>query len=94
MHQGGVKPTVSGVIEELKFKISEGYDQNWCFPDLAQLAVSAAETASWAESGYHQFWSKHSEILNLRSPTIPETVVFMLKCGNLKSTQNHKLGIL
>ena len=34
-----MKATVSGVVEDLKFKISEGSDQNWCFPD--QLAVSA-----------------------------------------------------
>ena len=40
LHQGGVKSTVSLVFEDLKFKISEGYDQNWCFPDPAQLAVS------------------------------------------------------
>ena len=40
LHQGGVKSTVSWVFEDLKFKISEGYDQNWCFPDSAQLAVS------------------------------------------------------
>ena len=30
-YQRGVKGTVSGVVE----------DQNWCFPDPAQLAVSA-----------------------------------------------------
>ena len=24
-----MKATVSGVFEDLKFKISEGYDQNW-----------------------------------------------------------------
>jgi hypothetical protein len=36
-----VKAIVSGVVEDLKFKISEGSDQNWCFPDSAQLAVSA-----------------------------------------------------
>ena len=40
-YQGGVKSTVSWVFEDLKFKISEGYDQNWCFPDSAKLAVSA-----------------------------------------------------
>ena len=40
LYQGGVKSTVSWVFEDLKFKISEGYDQNWCFPDCAQLAVS------------------------------------------------------
>ena len=39
-YQGGVKATVSGVVEDLKFKISEGLDPNWCFPDSAQLAVS------------------------------------------------------
>ena len=36
-----MKATVSGVVEDLKFKISEGSDQNWCFPDCVQLAVSA-----------------------------------------------------
>ena len=36
-----MKATVSGVVEDLKFKISEGSDPNWCFPDSAQLAVSA-----------------------------------------------------
>ena len=36
-----MKATVSGVVENLKFKISECSDQNWCFPDSAQLAVSA-----------------------------------------------------
>ena len=39
-YQGGVKATVSGVVEDLNFKISEGSDPNWCFPDSAQLAVS------------------------------------------------------
>ena len=38
LYQGGVK---SWVFEDLKFKISEGYDPNWCFPDSAPLAVSA-----------------------------------------------------
>ena len=32
--------TVSGVFEDLKFKISEGLDQNWSCPDSALLAVS------------------------------------------------------
>ena len=41
MYQGGVKSIVSLVFEYLKFKISEGYDQNWCFSDFAQFAVSA-----------------------------------------------------
>ena len=40
LYQGGVKSTVSWVFEDLKFK-TEGYDQNWCFPDSAQLVVSA-----------------------------------------------------
>ena len=41
LYQDGMKSTVSWVFEDLKFKILEGYDQNWCFPDSAQLAVSA-----------------------------------------------------
>ena len=36
-----MKSTVSGVFEDLKFKISEGYKQNWCYPVSALLAVSA-----------------------------------------------------
>ena len=36
-----MKATVSGVDEDLKFKISEGSDPNWCFPDPPQVAVSA-----------------------------------------------------
>ena len=36
-----MKATVSGVVEDLKYKISEGSDQNWFFLDSAQLAVSA-----------------------------------------------------
>ena len=28
-YEGGIKPTVSGVFEDIKFKISEGSDQNW-----------------------------------------------------------------
>ena len=39
-YQGGVKSAVSRVFQDLKFKISEGSDQNWCFPGSAQLAVS------------------------------------------------------
>ena len=38
----GVKASVSGVIEDLKFKISEGSHQNWSFPDSAQLAPGAS----------------------------------------------------
>ena len=41
LYQGGGKYTVSCAFEDLKFKILEGYDQNWCFPDSAHLAVSA-----------------------------------------------------
>ena len=37
LYQGGVKSTGPWVFEDLKFKISEGYNQNWCFPDSAKL---------------------------------------------------------
>ena len=37
----GVLPKVLLVFQDLKLKISEVYDQKWCFPDSAQLAVSA-----------------------------------------------------
>ena len=65
-YQGIVKATVSYMLQHLKFKISEGLDQNWSCP----------ETANRAESGQLQFWSEPSEILNLRSSNTPETVVF------------------
>ena len=39
-YQGIVKSTVFGVFEGLKFKISEGYKQNWSCPGSALLAVS------------------------------------------------------
>ena len=71
-----MKATVSGVVEDLNFKISEGSDPNWYFPDCPVSCLSLAETASWAGSGKHQFWSEPSEILNLRSSTTPETVAF------------------
>ena len=68
LYQGCVKSTVSWVFEDLKFKNSEGYNLNWCFPDSARLGVL---------SGKHQFWSEPSEILNLRSSTTLETVAFV-----------------
>ena len=36
-----MKAAVSGVLEVLTFKISEGSDQNCSCPESAQLAVSA-----------------------------------------------------
>ena len=40
-HQVTVKAIVSGVLENLKFKISEVLDQNLSCPDFALMAVSA-----------------------------------------------------
>ena len=53
-----MKATVFGVVEDLKFKISEGSDPNWCFPDTAQLAVSAKLRQLTGKSGKHQFGSE------------------------------------
>ena len=66
-----MKAAVSGVFEDLKYKITEGSDnyrvlifvylgsdQNWSCPDYALLAVSA------------------SEILKLKSSNTSETVAF------------------
>ena len=36
-----MRATISGVFEDLKFKKSEGSDQNQSCPDFALLAVSA-----------------------------------------------------
>ena len=67
-YQGILKATVSWVLGNLKFKISESSDQNW--------SLSLAETASWADSGQLQFWSEPSEILNLRSPNTQKAAAF------------------
>ena len=37
----GALPKLLLVFEDLKFKISEVFDQKWYFPDFAQSAVSA-----------------------------------------------------
>ena len=39
-YQDTLTNTVSGVFEDLKFKITEGSDQNWSCPASALLAVS------------------------------------------------------
>ena len=38
-----MKATVSGVLEDLTFRILEGSDQNLSFPESALLAVSATQ---------------------------------------------------
>ena len=40
-YQGIEKTTVSGVLEDLAFKISEGLDLNLSCPESAQLTISA-----------------------------------------------------
>ena len=76
LYQGGVNSTVSGVLEDLTFKILEGSDQNWSCPESALLAVSTGQTG--ADSGQLQFWSEPSKILNVRSSSTPEHVVFTI----------------
>ena len=51
----GLKSTVSGVFEDLKFKISEGYKQNLSFPVSALLAVSAKLRQPKEQTGKLQF---------------------------------------
>ena len=57
-YQGGVKSTVFVVFEDIKFKISEGYKQNWIFPVSALLVVSRAATAGKADKVWSlpRFW--------------------------------------
>ena len=54
LYQGGMKSTVSWVFEDPKFKISEGYEQNWCFPDcpvkLRQLTGQSQENTNFGHS--------------------------------------------
>ena len=77
LYQGGVKSTVSWVFEDLKFKISEGYDQNWCFPDSAQLAVSAKLRQLTGQSqGNTNLGRSLLKFLNLRSSNTQKSVDF------------------
>ena len=63
-----MKATGSVVFEDLKFKVSEGHDQNWCFPaKLRQLTRQSQKNTNLGQS-------EPSEILNFRSSTTPETV--------------------
>ena len=73
-----MKATVSGVVEDLKFKISEGLDQNWSCPECLVGCLSLAKTANRADSGKLQFRSEPSEILNVRSSSTPEPVAFTI----------------
>ena len=43
-----------------------------------EVVLILAETANKADSGQLQFWSEPSEILNIRSSSTPETVVFTI----------------
>ena len=53
-----MKTTVSGVAEDLKFE-TEGSDQNLCFPDRAQIAVSAKlrQLAVQTQGNFNFGWS-------------------------------------
>ena len=50
-----MKATVSGIVEDLKFQISEGSDRNWCFPDPAQLKFIYSEKATKFLRNLHLF---------------------------------------
>ena len=56
-HQGIVKSTVSGVFEDLKFKSSEGYDQNWSkLSEILNLrSLTTPETVAFTPPSY-QTW--------------------------------------
>ena len=43
-----------------------------------KVSIVKAETAHRADSGQLQFWSKPSEILNVRSSNTPKTVAFTI----------------
>ena len=49
LHQGGVRSTVFWVFEDLKFQISEGYDQNWSEPPeiLSLRSSTTPETVAF-----------------------------------------------
>ena len=71
---------VNVAISQKKIKLQQKWQETeWTKilkTDSAVSCLSLAETANWAESGKHKFWSESSEILNLKSSTTPETVAF------------------
>ena len=72
-----VKATVSGIFEDLKFKISEGSDQNWSYPGSVLLAVSAKrrqptgqdnKTTRWQDKngdGDRKIWADELKIFTV-----------------------------
>ena len=70
-----MKSTVSKVFEDLKFKISEDYEQNWSFSVSAlSTCLVLGPQSNRAETGKLQFWSYPFDILNLKSLAINETL--------------------
>ena len=59
---------------KFEFQMATSKIEVFRFPVSAVLAVSLADTAKRAEEGKLQFWSWPSEILNLKSSNINETL--------------------
>ena len=72
-YQGIVKVTHSGVFEDLKFKISEGSNQNWGCPESALLAVSAKlapKTVAFKIPWYLEVWKILYTLKNVLTLTV------------------------
>ena len=92
MYQGGVKSTVSWVFEDLKFKISEGSDQNRSCPGSALLAVWASRDISLKPP-----YSKESSGHNFKNKAIEATLELVKKIKQssfIVLGQTDKLKIL
>ena len=68
LYQGGVKAKVSGVVEDLKFKISEGSDQFWMWPSesLNLRSSNTQETVDFTPPWYKKF-SKNPESASIHT---------------------------
>ena len=77
-----MKATVSGVLEDLSLKISEGSDQNWSCPESALLAVSAKLKVL----KYSQNCSLHNTLItwSLKNPESPNIYAFIIWLVSLK----------
>ena len=72
LYQGGVKSTVSWIYENLKFKILEGYNQNWSEPsEILKLRSSTTpKTVAFTPPWYQTWWNPYTANISVVIITI------------------------
>ena len=79
-----MKSIVSGVFEDFKFEISEGYKKNWSFPVFALFTVSEIL----------KFWNFKLKVLKYQwncEPKFGETCLWQIQLGHFLKVQHKSL---